>query len=62
MIFAVDDGLVSGNANLADLFFLAAVICGILAAILSSITPSHRLATVFGWAAVSLIALGFLVL
>jgi len=34
-LFAVDDGLMSGNANLADILFLAAFVVAIVAAIVA---------------------------
>lgn len=69
-MFAVDDGISSGNLNAADIFFLLGVIFGFIAALLTAAaatprTPASRVpsyASVFGWAAVGCIAFGFLLL
>lgn len=64
-MLAVDDGIVSGNITAADLFFLLAVILGLIAAGLSfSTRPEnhHRYSFVAGWLAVASIALGWFVL
>lgn len=53
----------SGEVDAADVFFLFAVIIGILAAIAYAMTaPITRWAPVFGWAAFSCFAFGMLLL
>ena len=61
---AVDDGIWNGNLDFADICFLVAVVVAVIAAVLAIPRDPPRSAwtAVFGWAAVALIALGFLVL
>lgn len=55
MLLAVDDGLVSGNLNLADVLFLVAMVLFIVAAVLCFIARSWPAAFVAtGLAVVSL--------
>lgn len=63
MLMAVDDGLFSGNANLADIAFSIAVICAVLSAV--GAFGTNPLSKHAGWllsAAVALAAFGWLVL
>ena len=66
LVLAVDDGLTSGNLNLADIFFLIAAILAGLAAL--SVHPSEiakpvaKLASVLGALAVAFVALGLFLL
>jgi hypothetical protein len=62
-LMAVDDGLFSGNYNLADVAFLAAVIAAVLSAVGGFGT--NQLTKHAGWllsAAVALAAFGWMVL
>jgi hypothetical protein len=65
-MFAVDDGLTSGNFNVADVFFLIGAILGVIAAVLSiprtTATPAHAWSSVAGWLAAGFIAFGLFLL
>ena len=63
MMLGVDDGLFTGNYNLADIAFLIAVIAAVLSAI--GAFGTNQLSKHAGWllsAAVALAAFGWLVL
>lgn len=62
-IFAVDDGLISGNLTFADICFIVAVVAGVLSAIGGF--GANQLTKHAGWllaAAVAFASLGLLVL
>lgn len=63
-MIAIDDGIASGNANAADMFFLIGVILGFLAAVLGLIRDDRGAdyAPVLAWAAIGCVALGLLLL
>lgn len=61
-MIAVDDGLVSGNLDFADILFLLACIVAVIAAALSLKPQPKVSAAALGWLAVALIALGWFVL
>jgi uncharacterized membrane protein len=63
-MFAVDDGLVNGNLDAADIFFLVAVILAVVAAIAYGVVhvQAARLAPVLLSLAVASVALAWLVL
>ena len=51
-MYAIDDGLTSGNFNAADIFWLIGLIVAVVAAILYAVTPHP----VVKWAPVALSA------
>ena len=61
---AIDDGLVNGKLDLADVCFLIAVVLAVIAAILAVPRNPPRSAwyPVVGFIAIAVLALGFLVL
>ena len=61
-LFAVDDGLMSGNANLADIFFLAAFVVAIVAAIVAWIVLPRSIVLTLISVTIALVALAWLVL
>jgi drug/metabolite transporter (DMT)-like permease len=63
-MIAVDDGITSGNLNVADVLFLIAAILAFLAALLAipRNPPSPPYSMVLGWLAVTCLAVGFLLL
>lgn len=64
-MLGVDDGIVNGNLDVADLFFLVAVILGVIAAVLSfprTTPPAKSYAATAGWLAVACLGFGWFVL
>lgn len=62
-MFGVDDGIVNGNLDFADVMFFVAVVLGVIAGVLTVATTQHsRFASLFGWLAVAALALGWFVL
>lgn len=64
-MLAVDDGIVNGNLTAADLFFLLAVVLGVIAAALAfprTDPPARNYSSFVGWLAVASVALGWFIL
>lgn len=57
---AVDDGLVNGNLDGADLLFLLAFVLALVAAVISGVQRS--VVGALGWGAVALLGLAWMVL
>ena len=60
LVFAVDDGLMSGNANFADIMFLAAFIVFVVAAVLRAL--AHAVDGFLVAVGLALVSLAWLVL
>lgn len=63
LLLAADDGLISGNANFADICFIIAIVAAVLSAV--GQFGANQLSKHAGWllaAAVAFVALGWLVL
>lgn len=67
-MFAVDDGIWSGNLNAADVFFLIASILALVAAVLAfprrgaDAAPVSAYSPFIGWLAIACVAFAFLIL
>ena len=61
-MFSVDDGLITGHYDLADVFFLIAVILAVLAAASTRVANGAAWTGFLGWLAVGMAAFGWLVL
>lgn len=62
MFFAVDDGIVNGNLDLADMLFFAAFVVFVLLAILVFVAAPPKLVAVLSPVGLALVALGLFML
>lgn len=60
MLFGIDDGLVNGNVNMADVFFLVAMIVFIVAAVIRFL--AHAWDSAFVATGLAVLSLAWLVL